>query len=178
SLLNVAHARMDGFQLALANYAGDLDGVQIGLLNVGGDVDGAQIGLVNIAKDVDGVAFAPINIIPGIRNQVVAYGSWAPISAHEAAPVGTMAHVCFKFLPDPFYTLLGFGIAAEAEEGPGGLLPGDAQCVGNGVLYAPGFAAGARARVAGDLFMEMDLQYQYEKAFSSSQAHRHAVLGR
>src|SRR5690606_14769140 len=111
-------------------------------------------------------------------NQVVAYGSWAPISAHEAAPVGPMAHVGFKFMPDPFYTLLSFGIAAEAEECPGGLLPGDAQCVGNGVLYAPGFAAGARARVAGDLFMEMDLQYQYEKAFSSSQAHRHAVLGR
>jgi hypothetical protein len=141
-------------------------------------VNGAQIGLVNVAKDVKGVAFAPVNIIPGIRNQIVAYGSWAPVTASEGAPAGPLTHLGFKFMPDPFYTQLTFGIGAEAEECPRGLLPGDAGCSGNGVLYAPAFAVGGRAKLVGGLFTEVDVQYQYESAFASSLAHRHAVLGR
>lgn len=178
SMANIAHKKMDGFQLALGNYAGDIQGTQIGLLNIGGKVNGAQIGLVNVAKDVDGVAFAPVNIIPGIRNQIVAYGSWAPGTATEGAPAGPLTHLGFKFMPDPFYTQLSFGIGPEAEECPSGLFPGDAGCSGNRVLYAPGFAVGARGKLIAGLFTEVDVQYQFEKAFSSSLAHRHAVLGR
>lgn len=178
ALANASQKKMDGFQLSLANYAGDVNGTQIGLLNIGGNVDGAQIGLVNVAKDVDGVAFAPVNVIPGIRNQIVAYGSWTPAPNVAGAAAGPLVHAGIKFMPEPFYTQLTFGIGPEAEECPGDLPPGDAGCTGNGVLYAPAFAVGGRGMLAAGLFTEIDVQYQYESAFNSSLANRHAVLGR
>lgn len=178
SLANVALRKMDGFQLGLGNYAGDFTGTQIGLLNIGGKVDGAQFGLINVAKDVKGVAFAPVNVIPGIRNQIVLYESWAPVKDTEGSPGGPLTHLGIKFMPEPFYTQLTFGLGAEAESCPEGLLPGDAGCSGNRVLYAPGFAVGGRVKLVGGLFTELDAQYQFESTFSSSLAHRHAVLAR
>lgn len=178
ALTNVALRKMDGFQLALANYSGDFSGTQIGLLNIGGKVDGAQFGLVNVAKDVKGVAFAPVNIIPGIRNQIVLYESWSPTTNTEGSPAGPLTHLGIKFMPEPFYTQVTFGIGAEAEFCPDGLLPGDAGCSGNRVLFAPAFAVGGRAKMASGLFAEFDVQYQFESTFSLSLAHRHAVLGR
>jgi hypothetical protein len=178
AVANLAYKKMEGFQLAVGNFAGDVQGTQIGLLNIGGKVEGAQIGVINIAKDVKGVAFAPVNIIPGIRNQIVLYESWTPATATEATPAGPVTHLGFKFMPEPFYTQLTFGIGAEAEACPDGLLPGDAGCTGNGVFYAPGFAVGARAKLVGGLFLESDLQYQFESAFGPTNAHRHAALAR
>lgn len=175
--VNLGISEIEGFQAGMINYA-TKGATQIGMLNIGGDMSGSQIGLLNIAKDVDGIAVAPVNIIPGIRNQIVAYGSWAPNGTVEGSASSPLVHLGVKFMPEPFYTQLSFGVGAEAEECPGDLPAGDAQCIGNGVLYAPGFAAGFRIPIAGGLFSEIDAQYQFEKAFSQSSAHGHAILGR
>lgn len=178
-LVNIVRRGIDGAQVGLVNVSGgDALGSQFGLVNVGGNVSGSQFGLLNIARDVEGVAIAPVNIIPGIRNQLVAYSSWAPSPGVEGGPSSPLVHLGAKFVPGPLYTQLSLGIGAEAEECPGNLPPGDAQCQGNGVVYAPGFALGVRGTILPWLSLEADAQYQFEKAFSQSRAHGHALLGR
>lgn len=173
-VINMTYRSLDGFQVGGFNVAGDTHGSQFGLINIGGNVSGSQVGLLNIAKDVDGIALAPVNIVPGIRNQLVAYGSWAPSESLEGTPSGPLGHVGVKFMSDPLYTQLTFGLGQESEE----CSTATGACVGGGVEYAPGFAIGGRIPLIGDLFSELDVQYQLEKAFSAATAHRHAVLGR
>jgi len=178
ALVSGVARRMKGIQLGLINYSGSFQGAQIGLLNISKKGKGSQIGLLNISDELEGASLAPVSLIFGARNQLVSYVSFARTRAEEAHPAGPLTHVAWKVMPGNLYTQLSLGLGAESEEcGIDTGLTTD-RCRGNGVEYAPGFAVGGRKRLTKHLYLEVDGQYQMEKAFGGSSAHRHAILAR
>ena len=175
-ITNVAYQGFDGFQLGITNVAGDFKGTQVGLVNVGGRGKGGQFALVNVARDLEGTAIAPVNIIPGARNQLISYVSYSSDPDLEGLPAGPMTHLAIRVLPGPIYTQANFGLGVEAKECTDE--SDSSTCIGGSTEYAAGFALGVRLPLVGGLHTELDLQYQFEKAFSSSSNLRHAILGR
>ncbi len=175
-IANVAYQGLEGFQLGITNVAGDFKGTQVGLVNVGGRGKGGQFALVNVARDLEGTAIAPVNIIPGARNQLISYVSYSPDPDLEGLPAGPMTHVAIRVLPGLIYTQANFGLGVEAKECTDE--SDSSTCIGGSTEYAAGLAIGVRLPLVGDLHAELDLQYQFEKAFSSSSNLRHAILGR
>ncbi len=161
--VNVSYQDLKGIQAGVANFASESSGAQVGLVNIAGQAKGTQVGLVNVAKDLDGTPIGLLNFIPGMRNQLVVYGSYSPNPEGEGLPSGPLTHIAWKVFPDPFYSQLSFGLG----QGSSG-----------GVEYAPGIAMGFRGRITRGFFVEADAQYQFEKTFDSSTAHQHGILGR
>lgn len=173
---NAALDGSTGSQFGVVNYSGGSSGSQIGLINIGGEVKGSQFGLLNIARDVDGLAVAPVNIIPGLRTQLLGYASYSPQGNVEGVPDLFMYNAGIRVRSHAFYSELGLGLGAEAKDCSQATEP--SQCDSGGVEYSPALAFGGRFAPTKKLFFDMDLQYRFEKAFSSSNVHQHAVLGR
>jgi hypothetical protein len=176
--VNVARHSVDGAQIGVVNYGGGEADTQVGLINIGGRVRGSQIGLLNVAQDVDGVAIAPFNIVPGLRTQLVTYASYTHLQeSRVGTPDPMMFHVGAKVLSGSFYSEFSFGLGPEGEEcsGPTG---DPLECTGGGVAYAPGVAFGGRFQLSESFFLEGDLQYEFQKAFSPSDLHQHALAPR
>lgn len=99
SITNIVQQEMEGVQVGIANYAGDLKGAQIGVLNLcGGDVNGVQIGLINHSKDTTALKIGLVNINPKTRIQVLAYGGNL-----------SKANIAVRFRNHSLYTMLGVG---------------------------------------------------------------------
>lgn len=175
-IANIAYRGFTGLQLGITNVAGDFKGTQIGLLNVGGRGRGTQLALLNVARDLEGTSIAPLSIIPGTRNQLLSYVTYSPDPPLEGLPAGPMTHLALRVVPGLIYTQTSFGLGAEAKECAS---PNDSSsCVGGATEYAVGLAVGIRPKLVGKLHAEIDLQYQFEKAFSTSSNSRHSILGR
>lgn len=174
--VNAALRHSSGTQIGLLNYSGGESGSQVGLVNIGGKVKGSQFGFLNIARDVDGLAVGPMNIIPGLRTQLVGYVSYSPQGNVEGVPDLFLYNLGVRVNSHAFYSELSFGLGPEAKDCSQATESAD--CVSGGIEYSPAIAFGGRLEPTRKLFFDMDLQYRFEKAFSSSNAHQHAVLGR
>lgn len=147
-----------GAMIGLVNIGAHLRGAQIGLVNVQtGTMRGAQIGLVNVSKNLHGGAVGLVNVGPGVRAQALAWASMSPELDNPARQVGPMAHVGVKYRIQRFYSLLGFGVAAEANGC--GTDPG---CPSSDVLFAPALGAGYSFPLARSFSLEIDGLYQFE----------------
>lgn len=176
--VNLVQNELEGSQIGLVNVTLGSPGTQVGLVNIGGEVRRNQIGLVNIARDVKGLAIGPVNFVPGLRTQVVGYGSYSPSEALEGVPDHLLGHVGVKVHSHSFYSELSFGLGPESKECSSDAASGATSCLGGGVEFAPGIAFGARIPLTKQLFLESDLQYQFQKAFSPSNLHQHVIAPR
>lgn len=174
-VISIVHRQMSGAQLSVINVAGALRGTQLGLVNVAGKGRGTQVGLLNVAVHNRGKSVGAFNIVPGVRTQVVTYGSYTPGRRHlEGVPLGPLGHVGIKFLPRPIFTQLSFGLGPEGQECE---TVGDTtQCFGGGLAYSVAWGIGLRARLFGPMFAEFDLTYQFERGFNDSRSSRHSAI--
>jgi hypothetical protein len=145
-LANVSGSRLDGFQVAPINVAGDLRGTQIGVVNIGGKVTGSMIGIVNVAEEVEGV---PIGIVSITRS-----GGVHPIVWGGSA---SSAGGGFKFATDHVYTIIAaqYAHAHKTVHGAGTETPFP---IPAGEFVGGGFYLGGHAPI-GRAYAEFDLGF-------------------
>ncbi len=150
--------RSEGAMIGLVNIGGSLHGAQIGLVNVQtGKMRGAQLGLVNVSGDLSGAALGLLNFGANVRATALAWASVNPELNEPARIAGPMGHIGVKYRIHNFYSLVGFGLGAEAT-GCGTEPP----CRSSDVVFAPGFGAGYRFELGPRFALEVDGYHQVE----------------
>ncbi len=125
--------RIEGAQIAVVNWGGDVNGTQVGVVNIAGRVRGAQVGVLNLANHSDGESVGVISLARNGRHHVEAFASDVS-AANLALKLGTR------------YAYTTFVLGAH---------PGDR------TRFSYGFGFGWHAPLSARLSMDVDLVGSY-----------------